>query len=108
METSQILPYNTKRFYVIRDPNRLDITGKPSKIMQVMYKPDKGSIAEEFCNIWEVKGWSPEIDGKWTINRTDICFKYEWWPGEYYHNSIKNMLDYFEENFHETSANKPD
>ncbi len=97
---------STKRFYVVRDPNRHGIDNKPSRIMEVMYKANEISIAEEFCHIWDIRGWAPEDEGKWTINRSNVCIKYEWWPSIYVHNSIEDILNHFEETFHEKPSDK--
>ncbi len=99
---------STARFSIVKDPNRRGIDGKPSAILEIMYRAIGSNTLEEFAHIWQVAGWSDDINGKWTFNRSNVCFKYEYWPGEYYHNSIEDMLNYLEGNFHEKSANKPD
>ncbi len=99
---------STKRFSIIKDPNRRGIDGKPSRILEIMYKASETSIAEEFAHIWDIRGWEPENEGKWIFHRSDVCFTYEWWPSIYIHNTIEDLLNHLEETFHEQSANKPD
>ncbi len=99
---------STKRFYIVKDPNRRGIDGKPSRIAEVMYKPNPNDIAKEFAHIWEIKGWGEGLDGKWAFNRSDVCFAYSWWSDGRNFNSMDDILDYLENNFHEKPFNMPE
>lgn len=98
----------TKRFSIVRDPNRLGIDGKPSRILEVMYHRTPDSEPEEFAHIWIMRGWSPEDEGKWTFNRSTVCIKNEWWPAEYKHDTLESLMQHLEETFVEgVPANQP-
>lgn len=103
------LPEHTARFFVLRDPNRRGIDGKPSRIFEVMYQPDPTKPAQEFAHIWQIRGWGPEDEGKWTFNRSDVCIANEWWPAIYKHETLQGMLDHLEQTFVEgVPANVPE
>lgn len=104
-----ILPEKTARFYVVRDPNRLGIDAKPSRIMEVMYKATPESEPREFGHTWDIRGWGPEDEGKWTFNRGVVPIANEWWPPIYVHNTLQDLLNHLEETFVEgVPANIPE
>jgi len=97
------LPESTKRFIVIHDPNRRGIDGKPSRICEIMYK------GREFGHTWEIKGWAPEDEGKWTFNRSTVAAENNWWIAIHTHNTLQDLLNHLEETFIEgVPANVPE
>ncbi len=100
---------STARFFVVRDPDRRDIEGKPSPILEVMYRATPDSEPREFAHVWTMHGWGEENEGKWTFNRSDVCIANEWWPALYKHASLIDLLTHLESTFVEgVPANQPD
>lgn len=103
-----VLPEKTKRFFVMRNPLRRGIDDKPSRIMEVYYQPEPGIAPREFGHVWDIRGWTPEDEGKWTFNRSTVCIENEWWPAIYTHNTLQDLLNHLEETFVEgVPANRP-
>lgn len=103
------LPEHTARFFVVRDPNRRGIDGRPSRICEVMFKSTPDSEPREFGHTWDIRGWGPEEEGKWTFNRGRVPIDQAWWPAIYVHNTLQDLLNHLEETFVEgVSANVPD
>lgn len=99
---------STKRFFAIRDPDRRGIDGKPSRILEVMYRASPEDTPREFAHVWEIRGWAPEDEGKWTFNRSDVCLANDWWPVIYTHDTLQDLLNHLEETFVEgVPANRP-
>lgn len=96
------VPYpSTARFSISRDPNRCGIDGKPSRILEIMYQSTPESEPREFGHTWDIRGWEPENEGKWTFNRSIVAAENEWWPAIYTHNTLADLLNHLEETFTE-------
>ena len=98
---------STARFFAVRDPNRIGIDGKPSRILEIMYRTP-GNEPREFAHTWDIRGWASENEGKWTFNRSDVAIENEWWPAIYEHDTLAHLLNHLEETFVEgVPANRP-
>ncbi len=95
---------STARFFVIRDFER----PADSPILEVMYRATPDAQPREFAHVWPVRGWRPADEGKWTFNRSDVCMANEWWPADYIHDTLADLLNHLEETFVEgVPANQP-
>ena len=91
---------STARLRVWRDPQR----PPNQRILEIAYHDGR-----EFGHTWEIHDWTPELEGKWTFNRGDVPIASEWWPAEYYHDTLQGLLDHLEATFAEgVPANRPD
>ncbi len=107
--TAVFYPESTARFAAYRDPQRRGIDGEPSSISEILYRTNENVPWQEFAHCWKMHNWAPEDEGKWTMNRSDVCIANEWWPSEYQHDSLQKMLDHLEATFIEgVPANQPD
>lgn len=101
-------PESTARFSAYRDPLRLSIDGKPSRISEIVYRSTPDGEPQEFAHCWQIRGWAAEDEGKWTINRSDVCIANKWWPAEYRHNTLQDLINHLEATFVEgVPANQP-
>jgi len=107
-----ILSERTTRFFVSRNPNRIGINGKPSRIMEIMYQPAPDIAPRCFGHTWDIRDSHPmaaDINGKWTFNRDEVCSANYWWPAVYLHDSLQMLLNHLEDTFVEgVSANVPE
>lgn len=69
---------STARFFVVKDPARLNILGKPDRVLDIWYRPNLNVPARHFAHTWDIRGWAPEDEGKWTFNRSDVAIENEW------------------------------
>ena len=104
------VPYpSTARFFCVRDPERRGIDGQPSRIVEVMFRATPDAEPREFAHVWEIRGWKPEDEGKWTFNRSTVCILNKWWPAVYVHDTLADLLNHLEDTFVEgVPANQPD
>ena len=43
--------------------------------------------------------WNAKGANKWQFNRGAIPIMFNWWPDEYYHDTLESLVRYMEENF---------
>lgn len=100
---------STARFFAAKDPERRNIEGDTDRVLDIWYRPTLNVPAKHFGHTWDIQGWTPELEGKWTFNRSDVAIANEWWPASYQHESLQALLDHLEETFVEgVPANQPD
>lgn len=99
---------STARFVVSKDPARLNIKGEKDRILDIWYQSGPTAAPRHFGHTWDIRGWGPENEGKWTFNRSDVAIENEWWPAIYQHDTLAGLLYHLEATFVEgVPANVP-
>jgi len=99
---------STARFAASKDPARLNIKGEQDRVLDIWYQASPTDAPRHFGHTWDIRGWDPKDEGKWTFNRSDVAIENEWWPAVYVHDTLAALLDHLEATFVEgVPANMP-
>lgn len=95
---------STARFSISRNPRR----GPTDRVLGVMYRATPDAPLAEFAHVWDIRGWDPKNEGRWTFNRSTVAIANQWWIAIPVHDTLADLLNHLEATFVEgVSANRP-